>query len=229
MVQIARLPRYFITDDFHVFDSESGKVLNEYENNSGHLFVSIIDQNGRRTSRFLHQMVYEAFYDEVEEGCVVHHIDEDKKNNNINNLQKMTITEHAKHHMPKKYHDCFVICPQCGKEFLWTEQQQTFFYRNTHRTQQRNKTLSDKPFCSKQCVGAYGAKQRKIFECGYRPNNINVFYNGSFYKTFSTFNDCSLFLQKEFNLTVYRSNEMIRKVLCKNRKQYRGYTFQINE
>lgn len=105
-------------------------------------------------------MIYEAYFGEIEDNCVVHHIDENKHNNNINNLQKMTRFEHPKHHIPNKYQDVYVICPQCGKEFLWTARQQSAFYRNIHRTVQKNKTLSLNPFCSKRCSGLYGAKQR---------------------------------------------------------------------
>lgn len=44
----------------------------------------------------------------------VHHIDEDKNNNDISNLKVMTISEHARHHA-KKVDDIVFDCKNCGK------------------------------------------------------------------------------------------------------------------
>lgn len=156
LLQIKRIPRYFVTKDFHIFDSKTRKILNEYETNTGHQIVSIVNQDNKRTTFFLHQLIYEAYYGEIEDGYVIHHIDENKKNNNISNLQKMSKVAHAKHHAPKKYKDVVVACYLCGKMFLWTAKKQSAFYRNSNN----RKRKIPAPFCSKKCCGLYGKSKQ---------------------------------------------------------------------
>lgn len=50
----------------------------------------------------LHRYVYEQYYGEIPKGYQVHHIDENKDNNDISNLKLMTISEHMKLHMAKR-------------------------------------------------------------------------------------------------------------------------------
>lgn len=87
----------------------------------------------------------------------VHHKDGDPLNNNIDNLQVMTKSEHLKIHAEenRKYFDKMIVCPWCGEEFLWTADQQLKYQQNTSR--KRNMMESaDSPFCSKSCSGKYG-------------------------------------------------------------------------
>ena len=85
----------------------------------------------------------------------VHHIDNNPLNNDMSNLEIQLLGEHQKHHMPPKYHDKKVICTQCGQEFIITAKQQRTRTCNQSR---KNKTHSDKYFCSKHCVGLYGTQ-----------------------------------------------------------------------
>lgn len=48
--------------------------------------------------RYEHQVVWEEYNGTIPKGCIVHHIDEDKLNNNISNLQCMSIGKHNKLH-----------------------------------------------------------------------------------------------------------------------------------
>lgn len=45
--------------------------------------------------------------------------------------------------MQTSYVDKTMICPQCGKEFIWTVAQQSMFNRNAKRNDGRN----NEPFC----------------------------------------------------------------------------------
>lgn len=70
----------------------------------------------------VHQAVYEYYYGEVPKGYHIHHIDCDKSNNLITNLQMLTKTEHIKIHRPKGYDMAThqkktFICEVCGKEY----------------------------------------------------------------------------------------------------------------
>lgn len=85
---------------------------------------------------------------------VIHHIDGNKHNNDITNLQLMSVEEHNKLHH-KKYDDKVMICPECGQEFVWTYKQQAKHYSSDKF---RKQTILGKycgPFCSKSCAGRY--------------------------------------------------------------------------
>lgn len=47
---------------------------------------------------YYHIYVWEQVNGKKPKGYVIHHIDEDKSNNDISNLKMMTISEHAKLH-----------------------------------------------------------------------------------------------------------------------------------
>ena len=66
--------------------------------------------------KYIHQAVWEHFNGKIPKGYIIHHIDGDKSNNDISNLQLMIQSEHIKLHQsliePKK-----CTCEYCGKEF----------------------------------------------------------------------------------------------------------------
>ena len=225
--QLEIFPRYYITPDFHVYDSENNCLLNEYRSNkNSHIFVSILVNNDRRTTMWLHRLVYETYFGKIEEGYDIHHIDEDKTNNNINNLQKLLHEEHCRLHGTEIIDDKVMICPQCGKEFLWTAQKQKNFKRNLSKKIKSNKICQ--PFCSKECTGKYGKKNQMQNMTNNKVKQkfvIDVFYNGEYVETFDYFEDCSKYIQQKTNSKKYNVNQGIRYVLEKKRLQYQGFTF----
>jgi len=117
-----------------------------------------------KNTQAIHQRVWRYNYGEVPKGYEIHHIDHDKTNNDISNLQLMTRGEHQAHHNPKgstrKKLQTFV-CEVCGKEY------------------QAYKCGSNR-FCSSLCRSRY-RQQNETFsktcpQCGkkfetYRSNN----------------------------------------------------------
>lgn len=71
----------------------------------------------------------------------VHHVNEDKSDNNPENLEVLKKADHARRHI-KKVDNIEVICDGCGKQFSM----QPCTYRLRKR---RNK--SGKIFCSRSC------------------------------------------------------------------------------
>lgn len=65
-------------------------------------FLVDLWKNGNRDIRSIHHLVYETFKEKIKDGCFIHHKDENKCNNNVNNLEMMTIKEHNIHHFGGK-------------------------------------------------------------------------------------------------------------------------------
>ena len=70
---------------------------------------------------------------------IVHHIDENKHNNNINNLQVMSASDHAKLHNPKGRTFIEFTCPVCGILFK--------------KEKRQIKPNVPSPKCSRKCNG----------------------------------------------------------------------------
>ena len=81
----------------------------------------------------------------------VHHIDGNKTNNELSNLQIINWIDHRKMH-GIKYHDQVVNCEICGKEFIWTPSMQSRYYTDLKRSRNRGLT------CSKRCTGLLSRK-----------------------------------------------------------------------
>ena len=65
---------------------------------SGYLQVSIkIDEKNKFMNQYVHRLVAQFWLDKTKDKEEVNHIDGDKKNNNINNLEWVTKKENAAH------------------------------------------------------------------------------------------------------------------------------------
>lgn len=100
------------------------------------------ERTGRYFSRMsLSRVVWTYFNGEIPEGYEIHHVDENKSNDDITNLQMMTKSEHWKIHgknfgKVKTKKTAKFICIACGKE-----------YESTNTGNNR--------YCSKKCRESY--------------------------------------------------------------------------
>lgn len=81
----------------------------------------------------------------------VHHIDENPLNNSFDNLEVVDHKEHDRKHAEnnifsknKKYTQKEMICPVCGKIFIWSTNAQSLYYCI--------KQIRG-PYCSRSCAG----------------------------------------------------------------------------
>lgn len=69
-----------------------GKVLKPGMDRVGYLHV-VLSKDNKQTTLSVHRLVYEAFNGKITEGMQVNHIDDDKSNNRLENLNLMTPKE----------------------------------------------------------------------------------------------------------------------------------------
>jgi len=92
---------YIVSDDGKVWSILKNEYLNQHvEKSTGYPIVCL--SNPRRNVR-VHRMVMRTYKGECPEEMEVHHRDEDKTNNDLNNLKYVTHAENMKHNTGRKY------------------------------------------------------------------------------------------------------------------------------
>lgn len=74
----------------------TGRVLKGGKDGGGYLNVDLC-KNGKRKTHTIHRLLAQAFIPNPENKSDVNHIDEDKTNNNVNNLEWSTRKENLNH------------------------------------------------------------------------------------------------------------------------------------
>ena len=74
----------------------TGRVLRTTKQNAGYLMVGLWQAN-RASNHLVHRLVVEAFVGPIPEGHEVNHLDGDKTNNVLSNLEVVTRSENMKH------------------------------------------------------------------------------------------------------------------------------------
>ena len=90
---IKEFSNYFIEDTGKVFSISKKDYINLYENNYGYNFVSMKNDSGKWVSEYIHRLVAKSFLGNPNNYPNVLHLDDDPKNNNVNNLKWGTQSE----------------------------------------------------------------------------------------------------------------------------------------
>ena len=85
-------PKYEVSSCGRVRNIKTGRILKQFTNTQGYYVLSI---DGR--SKRVHRLVADSFYDGDHTGLDVNHIDGNKKNNHISNLEWCTRSENVRH------------------------------------------------------------------------------------------------------------------------------------
>ena len=108
-----------------------------------YLYAVVPDHPNRTRNNYvlLHRVVMENHLGRLlTEDEVVHHLNEDKKDNRIENLEVMTKEEHNRHHSQIGRQNSILQCAYCHK----------IFARFTNQVNNNNKTGH---YCSRSCNG----------------------------------------------------------------------------
>lgn len=100
--------RYMVTSWGRVYDSFTGRFLNQQETKKGYLRVDLFDSDGGRHHYKVHRLVAEAFIENEYNKPQVDHIDGNKKNNSVTNLRWVT-DEENKEEQRKLYDFCIAV------------------------------------------------------------------------------------------------------------------------
>ena len=75
-------------------------------------------KNGKRKSFQIHRLVAEAFIPNEKNDEIVNHIDEDKKNNNVNNLEWCTQLKNVKHSLHQRINKSVNRVGSTGEKYI---------------------------------------------------------------------------------------------------------------
>ena len=98
-------PVYSIDEQGNIY--RSGKKMFPVNNGIGYYQIKL-RRNGKRYHRYVHSLVWEAFNGKVPKGYEINHIDHDKSNNSLTNLELVTHSENLKKAVEKHGHFGFL-------------------------------------------------------------------------------------------------------------------------
>ena len=87
---------YLIGNNGSVYSNITNKILKPFASSTGHLSIKLRVKHGVYKHHKIHRLVGNAFIDNPENKPVIHHIDSNPLNNNVNNLMWATHSENTK-------------------------------------------------------------------------------------------------------------------------------------
>ena len=88
---------YIIFDNGAIFSIKTRKFLAQKEQPNGYLMCTLLDDNKNQLTVYAHRFIYEAFNGPIPKGLVINHINENKLDNNLSNLEAITVKENCNH------------------------------------------------------------------------------------------------------------------------------------
>jgi hypothetical protein len=92
MRKIKGFPNYILYTSGNVVNSKTGRILKQNVNKKGYRHVQL-SNNGLSKTISIHKLVFENYIKEVPKGFEINHIDGNKSNNNLKNLELVTRKE----------------------------------------------------------------------------------------------------------------------------------------
>lgn len=98
--QIQGFDDYMIGDQGTFLSRKRGcwRIMSNIDKKGWYLTVNLKDNNGKRVTKRIHRLVYEAFIGDIPKGYVVHHKDGNRQNNRVENLIAIPEKVHSNLH-----------------------------------------------------------------------------------------------------------------------------------
>jgi len=96
--EIEGFENYLVSDQGNVMNKDSGRILKYRRHSGGYGRVTFM-LNGKYVDKYVHRLVAEAFIPKDESRKQVNHIDGDKYNNKVENLEWCNSKENIRHAM----------------------------------------------------------------------------------------------------------------------------------
>lgn len=94
----AKATNYLVGKNGFVYSLITNCEVKMFLDKDNYLRTSLVCNDGIRRKFRRHRIVAEVYNKDWFEGCIVHHIDEDKQNDDIINLEISTVSKHCSHH-----------------------------------------------------------------------------------------------------------------------------------
>lgn len=131
--------------------SSSKTRYGPYPSGEGHLFWVDVYADGARKSVWVHREVMEEHLGrQLSPTEIVHHKDENKTNNAVDNLEITTQVAHGAHHAVRA--PAILVCIRCSIEFQ----------RRANYERHNRKQGKVGPFCGRSCAGKWSREQQLL-------------------------------------------------------------------
>lgn len=84
---------YSIDEDGNIY--RNNKKMSPANNGIGYMQIKL-RHNGKRYGRYVHRLVWETFMGDIPEGLEINHIDHNKLNNSLSNLELVSHSDNLK-------------------------------------------------------------------------------------------------------------------------------------
>ena len=98
---IPTLNRYECNENGEIREKETQKIISQYSDKDGYKLVHLYTDEGKRKAFRAHRLIAYSFILNPDNLPVVNHIDHDKMNNHVDNLEWVTYSYNSQH----SYHD----------------------------------------------------------------------------------------------------------------------------
>ena len=94
-VKIKGYEGYEVSNTGKIKSLKTNRLLTPQKNNCGYLYILLTDQNKKVRINLIHRLVFDSFVG-ITDGVEINHLDEDKENNRLDNLELITHEDNLK-------------------------------------------------------------------------------------------------------------------------------------
>lgn len=120
--------------------SDEPRPMSLISHGNGYLYVSL-RKGDKRKNYYVHRLVAQAFIGEIPNGYVINHLDYNRSNNSVDNLEIVTQQENSKckMHKPRKREGDYYICDRGNRYEVYVKLK----YLGSYKTIEKAKAARD--------------------------------------------------------------------------------------